>query len=198
MIGSLGLKGEVADTKKVAHRCRSCGKGSCELKRCLGCRKVWYCDRACQAAHWAAHHKARCKAWARVDTAPVHWEFGDPYRTDAEEFILHECGAVDAHIWLEDARGGVYDCFFDLQQLGASHGIAVRALPGEVCAGERPDALEARGLVYRAAALPLAQALFAHWAARLPLFLRDRLAASLLRHQSETATLPPNTAVAFA
>jgi len=31
------------------------------LKRCTGCRKVWYCDDKCQKEHWHNTHKQQCK-----------------------------------------------------------------------------------------------------------------------------------------
>jgi len=31
------------------------------LKRCSGCREVWYCDNLCQKEHWHNTHKKQCK-----------------------------------------------------------------------------------------------------------------------------------------
>ena len=31
------------------------------LKRCSGCREVWYCDNMCQKEHWHHTHKMQCK-----------------------------------------------------------------------------------------------------------------------------------------
>ena len=31
------------------------------LDQCGGCKRCYYCSKACQAAHWKAGHKAECK-----------------------------------------------------------------------------------------------------------------------------------------
>ena len=31
------------------------------LKRCTGCRMIWYCDKMCQKEHWHHTHKNQCK-----------------------------------------------------------------------------------------------------------------------------------------
>jgi hypothetical protein len=40
--------------------CGSCSKGSERMKKCSGCRTVWYCSSECQNADWK-RHKADCK-----------------------------------------------------------------------------------------------------------------------------------------
>ncbi|GMH37531.1 hypothetical protein BSKO_05404 [Bryopsis sp. KO-2023] len=44
--------------KSVATNCGNCGSTS-ELKRCGGCRKIWYCGRDCQKEHRGVH-KHQC------------------------------------------------------------------------------------------------------------------------------------------
>ena len=31
-----------------------------ELKKCLGCKFVFYCDKSCQTNAWTAHHREEC------------------------------------------------------------------------------------------------------------------------------------------
>ena len=35
--------------------------GSRPLKRCTGCRKIYYCSKECQEEHWRKVHKKHCK-----------------------------------------------------------------------------------------------------------------------------------------
>ncbi|TFK78488.1 hypothetical protein K466DRAFT_668423 [Polyporus arcularius HHB13444] len=42
-------------------------KSSSEMKRCAGCRKVWYCSTACQNDHWR-FHIFDCKAGQTIST----------------------------------------------------------------------------------------------------------------------------------
>jgi hypothetical protein len=50
--------------------CGGCGRGALALKeplkRCSGCRQVWYCGRECQARHWGRKgrpgHRGACSA----------------------------------------------------------------------------------------------------------------------------------------
>ena len=44
-----------------AKRCANCDTHSKHLLQCNGCRKVHYCDAACQKAHWKSGHKWTCK-----------------------------------------------------------------------------------------------------------------------------------------
>ena len=46
------------------------------LKRCTGCREVWYCGKDCQREHWYNTHKNDCKylAQKKVLTNAVHGE----------------------------------------------------------------------------------------------------------------------------
>jgi hypothetical protein len=41
-------------------RCACSGCPNCAASLCDACKSVWYCSRACQKLHWAAH-KAACK-----------------------------------------------------------------------------------------------------------------------------------------
>jgi hypothetical protein len=60
----------IADELKAAlrlraekrRRCEQCDKTTSEkLQKCSACRKVYYCNRECQVAHWK-HHKPVCDA----------------------------------------------------------------------------------------------------------------------------------------
>ena len=44
----------------LVHPCAKCKKKGKSLKTCAGCGTVWYCNAACQKAHWS-EHKADCK-----------------------------------------------------------------------------------------------------------------------------------------
>ncbi|KAG2499424.1 hypothetical protein HYH03_002371 [Edaphochlamys debaryana] len=47
-----------------ARKCSGCEKLFHKASLCGRCRSVWYCSRACQAAHWRAGHKAECSRLA--------------------------------------------------------------------------------------------------------------------------------------
>lgn len=40
--------------------CAFCHSNTGDLKRCLGCKKVFYCGKQCQTQHWK-EHKKRCQ-----------------------------------------------------------------------------------------------------------------------------------------
>lgn len=40
--------------------CAACGKTDLPVKKCGGCKKVAYCGRECQVAHWREIHKDAC------------------------------------------------------------------------------------------------------------------------------------------
>ncbi len=39
----------------MVRTCDHCGTTGDRLKRCRGCGRAWYCDKACQTAAWPAH-----------------------------------------------------------------------------------------------------------------------------------------------
>ena len=45
------------ETKQNENRCRNCGKEGAKL-RCSKCKKVVYCNRACQSADWSSHKRS--------------------------------------------------------------------------------------------------------------------------------------------
>jgi len=47
-------------------RCALCGAQAEKLKKCCGCKLVWYCGAACQKAHWQSKHKEECKSMVDV------------------------------------------------------------------------------------------------------------------------------------
>lgn len=52
--------------QSLEHTCGSCAKTSAAIvQRCIRCRKVFYCDRNCQTAHWP-QHKLVCPKKASV------------------------------------------------------------------------------------------------------------------------------------
>jgi len=40
--------------------CAFCHSNTGDLKRCLGCKKVFYCGKQCQTQHWK-EHKKKCQ-----------------------------------------------------------------------------------------------------------------------------------------
>ena len=48
---------QVGKNETPAKFCSSCGKGSDTLKKCNGCKCVWYCDKDCQKRHHGEHKK---------------------------------------------------------------------------------------------------------------------------------------------
>ena len=56
------LKKELATAGRLVRRCAQCNKMDSEAashKKCVGCKRVAYCDRACQKADWK-RHEAHC------------------------------------------------------------------------------------------------------------------------------------------
>ncbi|KAL4440175.1 hypothetical protein ABPG75_003176 [Micractinium tetrahymenae] len=51
---------EQEDAVQAAMRCDACGQTAAGLQRCARCRRVQYCSRACQLAHWP-DHRAECR-----------------------------------------------------------------------------------------------------------------------------------------
>jgi hypothetical protein len=47
--------------------CAHCGKQGDDLKRCVTCKKVWYCGKECQQAGWKGHKRA-----CAILAVPVH------------------------------------------------------------------------------------------------------------------------------
>jgi hypothetical protein len=47
-------------SEAMRQRCECCGHVSHLLKKCAGCKSVYYCDNPCQCKHWK-EHKAVCR-----------------------------------------------------------------------------------------------------------------------------------------
>ncbi|KAF5366847.1 hypothetical protein D9758_006485 [Tetrapyrgos nigripes] len=67
MLAKMGMGGHWEETvhtqrdKRAQTVCAMCGKpGGQELKQCSGCKRVLYCSRDHQRAHWKSHHKKQC------------------------------------------------------------------------------------------------------------------------------------------
>ena len=76
------------------------------LKRCTGCRKIWYCSQECQEEHWKKVHKRHCKFFSG--------------KKGLEGTVVHNkdtCGrcakreAAGKRVYKEDDP--TYICFFD-------------------------------------------------------------------------------------
>ena len=65
----------------ATHQCASCQETGDNLKRCTGCKSVWYCNVACQRAH-RKHHKKECRERAQEMAAA----------TDVQKLSLAEGG----------------------------------------------------------------------------------------------------------
>ena len=54
-VGTASSSGLLSETE-----CSFCYKKSKDLKRCMGCKKVFYCSTFCQQRHWRIQHKTEC------------------------------------------------------------------------------------------------------------------------------------------
>ena len=55
-------KKKIIDMTQKLKECHVCGLATATLKRCAGCRKVYYCSSAHQRADWLTHKGACCMA----------------------------------------------------------------------------------------------------------------------------------------
>lgn len=66
-LGIRWLKGNMASASPEKVECINClifewkQPQQADLKRCTGCRMVWYCSKECQKEHWINNHKELCK-----------------------------------------------------------------------------------------------------------------------------------------
>ena len=56
-----------AATTTSTPACSYCNSTPIKLKRCKGCKSVWYCDAKCQVKHWKTH-KRDCKSIKKTTT----------------------------------------------------------------------------------------------------------------------------------
>ena len=80
-------------TADIISECANCGKGQeaasiGDLKACMACKLVKYCNRECQIAHRAQHKKA-CKKRAAFLAAELHDEalFKEP--PPLSKYLVH-------------------------------------------------------------------------------------------------------------
>lgn len=52
---------EISQRQRQGRACEECEAVTSDLKRCAGCRRVWFCSTECQKVHWR-QHKLTCKA----------------------------------------------------------------------------------------------------------------------------------------
>ena len=74
--------------QSITH-CAACGKAPAvgsSLKRCNACHAVYYCNHACQKAHWKAHKK-QCKKARAGEGKGLKTEevLGDGLKTEAAD-----------------------------------------------------------------------------------------------------------------
>jgi len=84
---------------KVCANCSSTKVGASatdgeHLKRCTGCKSVFYCCRNCQADHWG-QHKKQCKFWINLDTG----------RTYVGDDQAHQMAAIQEKTFLSSSSG---------------------------------------------------------------------------------------------
>ena len=53
----------------VERVCAKCGKRGEGFNKCSRCKRVFYCSRTCQRAHWKASHKHTCRKPGQEDAA---------------------------------------------------------------------------------------------------------------------------------
>ncbi|KAI0808001.1 hypothetical protein C8Q74DRAFT_107333 [Fomes fomentarius] len=51
----------VMDPGPGLYQCSTCAKQSALVRKCSRCHSAWYCDAACQRAHWQ-EHKKKCRS----------------------------------------------------------------------------------------------------------------------------------------
>lgn len=56
---ALGGMSHAAKHGACGRMCAACGKYDDELRRCVGCKRVWYCNLDCARRHWD-EHEAEC------------------------------------------------------------------------------------------------------------------------------------------
>jgi hypothetical protein len=63
LTSELTQQGSLPDKEMII--CKNCQKSALasanSMKRCSGCKAVWYCSRECQVAHWKKGHKNYCE-----------------------------------------------------------------------------------------------------------------------------------------
>eukprot|EP00662_Eupelagonemidae_sp_cell21_P053505 gene53505-biopygen113516 len=65
-----GLEDDVLRNLAETRECLLCGEKGERLRRCTGCRSVWYCSTVCQKGHWPSH-KPACRGQGRGGSAAV-------------------------------------------------------------------------------------------------------------------------------
>jgi len=76
------------------------------LKRCTGCRKIWYCSQECQEEHWKKVHKRHCKFFSGkkgLEGTVVH------NKDNCDRCVKQE--AAGKRVFKEEDP--TYICFFD-------------------------------------------------------------------------------------
>lgn len=93
----------------------------------------------------------------------VWWEFGSKHFTRAKQFTPRS-GSIDAHVWLEDAKGNIYDFVpHNLIWIAGFRGVAIDFKQDEIFEGVSKDQLAKKGLHYLSASAEIQQVLLKKW-----------------------------------
>ena len=110
-------------------RCTHCGSSQVILKRCGGCKLVYYCGVTCQTQHWHSKHKYECKGMRTDGTLANILEIGTIPKTiltdklTLSEDETNDSNAIrevtDFHVWCVDERNNIYD--YPIEQIKSIH-----------------------------------------------------------------------------
>jgi hypothetical protein len=93
------------------------------------------------------------------------WEHGDPRYTSSKDFIQKDGRTTDLHMWLEDAKGCIYDILSnELAVIACIRDLKIDKLKSnpEMIEGVCKKTLAARGFHYLAASADIQQELWTH------------------------------------
>lgn len=55
------------ENKEMGKHCDTCFKSSPDIKKCEGCKLLYYCSKECQKRHWDDGHKRECKSFRKKE-----------------------------------------------------------------------------------------------------------------------------------
>ena len=169
------------------------GREACAIERVKQPPHPWHSDNACHpcaVANQLSTYKdlgltlVAGSLGIGLVTEGVFYEYGDPARRTVGEFLASPfsvresdgCWRLDAHVWLEDAGGRIYDVVSSTVVFAAGlHGKTLLYKSGDVLLAACPAATALEGLHYVAAPKDAGK------------FLLDILERNFLRRNGATA-----------